>query len=362
MDRQTGPRLFLLLLLCSLSLLLLIFWTYLSAIVLGMLLASVSYPLYQFLKGILRNRHRLAAGLMTFFILFVLVIPVGWFVETLSRQAFDFYNRTRSAVSQMELQQFIESDNIWAARVRNTAKTLGFQINHEMLNQLATFLGKDVGLFVYKQLTSVASNVVGFLIHFFLMMATIYFLFRDGERLQGYILQLLPVPGPQVEKVAGKFHEMARAIIIGNGLSGIIQGIMGGFGFFLFDMPAPFLWGTVIAVMAFLPIIGASVVFIPASVILLIQGNTGIALGYLSYNVIYSSATEYFFKPRFIGKGMSMNPLLVFLGILGGMKLFGVIGIIYGPLIITVFLTLAEIYRLEYRPKEGLSEIISRPI
>jgi len=362
MDRQTGPRLFILLLLCSLCMLLLIFSTYLSAIILGMLIASVSYPLHQFLKKTLRNKSRIAAALMTFFILFILVIPVGWFVDTLSREAFDFYNRTKTAVSKMEIQQFIESDNPWAARLRKAVNSMGFQINHEMLNQVATFLGKDVGLFVYKQLSSVASNLVSFLVHFFLMMTTIYFLFRDGEKLQGYIIQLLPMPGPQVEKVAGKFHEMARAIIIGNGLSGIIQGIMGGLGFFLFGMPSPFLWGTVIAVTAFLPIIGAGIVFIPAGLILLIQGNTGIALGYLIYNIIYSAATEYLFKPRFIGKGMSMNPLLVFLGILGGMKLFGVIGIIYGPLIITVFLTMAEIYRLEYRPKEELSEVISRPI
>ena len=101
--------------------------------------------------------------------------------------------------------------------------------------------------------------------------------------------------------------------------------------------------------MAFLPIIGASVVFITATVLLLIQGKQGLALGYLLYNGCYSSIMEYFVKPRLIGKGMRMNPLLVFIGIIGGMKLFGILGIVYGPLIITVFLSLAEIYRLEYK-------------
>jgi predicted PurR-regulated permease PerM len=108
--------------------------------------------------------------------------------------------------------------------------------------------------------------------------------------------------------------------------------------------------------MAFLPILGASIVFVPASVVLLIQENTGTAIGYLGYNMLYSATIEYILKPRFIGKGMSMNPLLVFLGILGGIKLFGIMGIVYGPLIITIFLTMAEIYRLEYRYKKGLNE------
>ena len=75
----------------------------------------------------------------------------------------------------------------------------------------------------------------------------------------------------------------------------------------------------------------------------------GLAIGYLIYNVIYSSIIEYLVKPRVIGKGMQMNSLLVFVGIIGGIKLFGILGIIYGPLIITIFLTLAEIYRLEYK-------------
>jgi predicted PurR-regulated permease PerM len=361
MDRETGPALFLTLLVCSLVLVIFVFFTYISALVLAMLLASVCQPVQRGLRKLLGKKGALAPSITTFLLLLVLIVPVGWFVETLSKEAFDFYDRTRDSVSQAEIQKFIESDNIWAVRIRRSAKAFGLSLDHEVLNQLATFLGKDVGLFVYKQLSSVASNLLSFLIHFFLMIATIYFLFKDGERLKEYILQLLPVPARQVEKVAGKFHEMARALIVGNGLSGLIQGVFGGLGFFFFDLPSPFLWGTIIAVTAFLPIIGAAAVFVPAALIILIQGSPGTALFYLLYNLAYSATIEYGLKPRFISKGMSMNPLLVFLGILGGMKLFGIMGIVYGPLIITVFLTMAEIYRLEYRSQRG-SEGMSKPI
>ena len=103
--------------------------------------------------------------------------------------------------------------------------------------------------------------------------------------------------------------------------------------------------------MAFLPIIGASVVFIPATAILLIEGKIGTAVGFFIYNICYSAFIEYLAKPKLIGQGMKMNPFLVFIGIIGGMKLFGIMGIIYGPLIITIFLTLAEIYRLEYKTR-----------
>ena len=181
----------------------------------------------------------------------------------------------------------------------------------------------------------------------------IFYLFRDGMRLKDYLTQLIPVPEMQLEKIVKKFHEMGKALIVGNGLCGIIQGILGGFGFFIFGLHSPFLWGTVIAFMAFLPVIGASIVFIPAAAILIIQGELWLGISYLIYNMFYSSIIEYMIKPRLIGKGMQMNSFLVFIGIIGGIKLFGIIGIVYGPLIITIFLTLAEIYRLEYKEQLG---------
>jgi len=351
MDKQHGSRLFLILLLCSLALLLTLFWTYVSAIVLALLVTSVFYPMYSWAKRSFRGRENLASIFMVVLIFLVLVVPVGWFVGTLSNEAFDFYSRTKSEVSLKKIQETIAGDSIWAQRLRKVGVMTGFEFTPETVEKLATGVGKSVGLFLYKQLSSVASNLLSFLVHFFLMMLMIYYLFRDAVRFKDYLIQLLPLPKGQLEKLENKFQEMGSAIIIGNGLSGLVQGILGGLGFFMFGISSPFLWGTVLAFMAFLPIIGASVVFVPAAVILMLQGKTGAGLAYLIYNLLYSSIIEYLIKPRVIGKGMQMNSLLVFIGIIGGIKLFGILGIIYGPLIITIFLTLAEIYRLEYKEK-----------
>ena len=344
-----GSSVFLILLLGFLALLLRLFWTYVSAIVLALLITSVLYPMYFWVKRLFEGRETPASLLMSFFILLVLVIPMWWFVGTLSNEAFDFYNHTRSSVSLKQVQEILEGDSRWAVQIRKIGKLTGMKFTPEKLEELTNAVGKTIGFFLYNQISSMASNLLNLLIHFFLMMLLIYYLFRDGVRLKEYLMQLIPVPNEQLEKVVTKFQEMGRAIIVGNGLSGIVQGILGGFGFFFFGLSSPFLWGSVIAFMAFLPIIGASVVFLPAAAILIIQGEVGIGIGFLIYNLLYSSIIEYFVKPRLIGKGMQMNALLVFIGIIGGMNLFGILGIIYGPLIITVFLTLAEIYRLEYK-------------
>jgi predicted PurR-regulated permease PerM len=348
-----GSRFFILLLLLALVLLLRLFWTYISAIVLALLLASVFYPMYEWLARLLKARMTLASLTMTFFILLVLIIPVGGFIGSLSSEAFDFYQKTKDSVSLQKIQEGINSNALWARQVRKWGEMTGIEFTPESIRTLSSSVGKRIGLFLYNQISSMASNFLSFLVHFFLMILTIFYLFKDGSRLMNYVIELLPFPKQQVEKVVGKFQEMGKAIFVGNGLSGTIQGVLGGFGFYFFGLESPLLWGTIIAFMAFLPIIGASVIFIPAALILFLHGNTSIALGFLLYNLLYSSVVEYFFKPRMIGKGMQLNSLLVFIGIVGGIKLFGILGIIYGPLIITIFITMAEIYRLEY--KEGLT-------
>ncbi|NNG06406.1 MAG: AI-2E family transporter [Desulfobacteraceae bacterium] len=349
MEKSFVSKVFLVVLIGVLILLLRLFWAYISAIILALLIASAFYPLYAWLKKLLKGEERGASMLMTIFVFLVLVIPVGGFVGTLSNEAFDFYRRSRDAVTLLKIQQALEGDSIWAHRIRRVGELTGIEVNPETLEELATELGRNVGLFLSKQLRSMASNLLDFLIHFFLMMLIVYYIFRDGERLKNYISELLPFPMEQQELVVSKFREMARAVIVGNGLNGIIQGIIGGFGFFFFGLGSPFLWGTLIGFMAFLPFIGATIVYVPAFIILLLHGETGTAIGFLAYNGAYSIIMEYLFKPRMIGKGMRMNALLVFIGILGGIKLFGILGIIYGPLIMTIFITLAELYRLEYK-------------
>ena len=349
MEKSFVSKVFLVVLIGVLILLLRLFWAYISAIILALLIASAFYPLYAWVRKLLKGEERGASMLMTIFIFLVLVIPVGGFVGTLSNEAFDFYRRSRDAVTLLKIQQILEGDSIWAQRIRKVGELTGIEVNPETIEELATDLGRNVGLFLSKQLRSMASNLLNFLIHFFIMMLVVYYIFRDGERLKNYISELLPFPIEQQELVVSKFREMARAVIVGNGLNGIIQGIIGGFGFFFFGLGSPFLWGTLIGFMAFLPFIGASIVYVPAFIILILQDQTGTAIGFLVYNGAYSVIMEYLFKPRMIGKGMRMNALLVFIGILGGIKLFGILGIIYGPLIMTIFITLAELYRLEYK-------------
>ena len=116
MDKQQGARFFLIFLLCSLLLLLKLFWTFLSAIILAMLIVSVFYPVYARVKAMLRNREVLASLCVTFFILIILIIPVSWFISTLSNEAYEFYKKSSNQVSLTKIKKIVKDDPVWGER------------------------------------------------------------------------------------------------------------------------------------------------------------------------------------------------------------------------------------------------------
>ena len=286
---------------------------------------------------------------MTIFIFLILTIPISSFIGSLYQETLGLYGRTKNSVSLQKIQEILKNDSVWAKRIKKISDLANIELDDQSIQKTIATKVKDFGFYLTSQLSSVATNLMSFLLNFLLMMLIIYYIFKDGPRLNNYFLSLLPFPKEQQELILAKFNEMGRAIIFGNGLSGIIQGILGGFAFYFFGLGSPFLWGTVMGFLAFLPVIGASAVFIPATIVLLLQNKIGASIAYFIYNATYSIIIEYFIKPKLIGKGMKMNTIFVFIGILGGLKLWGILGIIYGPFIITIIFTLFEIYRLEYR-------------
>ena len=109
------------------------------------------------------------------------------------------------------------------------------------------------------------------------------------------------------------------------------------------------MWGAIMGILAFLPIVGIGVVFIPAAAFLFLKKRIAAAVFFVVFYIILSSGVEYLLKPRLMGKQVKMHSLMVFFSILGGLKLFGMLGIIYGPLVAVAFLTLADIYHSSYR-------------
>ncbi len=321
-------------------------WPFISVIILAIVVTGIFIPVYKLLN---RKFNPTVASLLTcVLIFFVLFLPLSFFVGILANEAWDLYLTARGALQSKPIMELLEKSDIFET-INQFLARFKIEITGEQLNSAIAEVGRVVGLFLYEQARSITTNVLKFIVNFFFMLLIIFYLLIDSERLVSFIVKLSPLPEDQDQKLIQKFKDIATAILLGNGLGGLIQGILGGIVFALFGLKSPFLWGVIMVLLAFLPILGIGGVFVPAAILLFLQGRIGAGIFFLIFYIILSSSIEYFFKPRLVGQRVRMHSLIVFLSIIGGLKLFGILGIIYGPLVVTAFLTLAEIYQASYQ-------------
>jgi predicted PurR-regulated permease PerM len=323
-------------------------WPFISIIIMAAVVSGIFSPLYGFIAHRGAVRPAIASFLTCCVIFCILFIPIVIFVSILSKEAYDLYLTAKDAIISQQISALMEGSRILEL-TNNVLANFNFQITVEQLNLYISEIAKFIGLFLYDQARAIASNMLAFFINFFLMLLVIYYLLVDGGRLVSFIVDLSPLPNNQDQILLKKFKDMAGAILIGNGFGGLIQGVAGGVVFSIFGLPSPFLWGVIMGLLAFLPIIGIGIVFIPAAIYLFLKGRIAASIFFIVFYIVLSGGVEYFFKPKLVGQRVKMHTLLVFLAIIGGLKLFGILGIIYGPLVITAFLTLTDIYRSNYQ-------------
>ncbi len=337
---------FLALFMISLFLLGWLLWPFVSVIVLAAVVTGMFKPVYRFLSTML-NPH-LASFSTCLLIFFILFVPLILFGGILAQEAYGLYLMGKSAVFSDHIRDLFQSSVI-LEKINHVTGFFHIELTGEQLQGAISDAGKTVGFFLYEQASSIASNVMNFFLYFFFMLLVIFYLFIDGDRLLSFITDLSPLPDDQDEKLIEKFKNLAGAILVGNGIGGLIQGILGGVVFYLFGFKSAFLWGVIMGLLAFLPIIGIGVVLIPAAIYLFLIGQSGAGIFFIVFYITLSGGIEYLFKPKLVGHKVHMHTLLVFLAIIGGLKLFGILGIIYGPLVVTAFLTLSDIYHASYQ-------------
>jgi predicted PurR-regulated permease PerM len=327
-------RYFLILFLISGILLGKLFWPFLSILVLAFVLTGIFYPVYSlFLKKM--SPHK-ASLLTCMVIVLVIFVPILFFVGALSQEAYGLYQMGKGATIAQHIKELLQGSES-VDKIKNILAGYHIHLDSESFNKALSDIGKEVGLYLYQQASAIASNILKFIVNFLIMIIIIFFLLIDGKKLIDFITDLSPLPVEHDQKLIAKFQEMAGAILIGNGLAGLIQGVIGGMTFAFFGLSSPFL-----------PVVGISVVFFPAVIYLFLKGRIAAGISFLVIYILITVVIEYLLKPRLVGQKVKMHTLLVILSILGGLKVFGILGIIYGPLIVTAFLTLTEIYRTSY--------------
>ncbi len=224
--------------------------------------------------------------------------------------------------------------------------------------QLTEKLGElagNLGTFLFDSLAAATTGTATFLFQFFIMFYAMFFFLMNGKHSLNKILYYMPLSNEDESQMLERFVSVTRATVKGTLVIGAIQGVLAGGAFAVAGIPSSVFWGTIMAVLSIVPALGAALIWIPGVIYLLVIGNIveGIALAIWCAAVV--SSVDNFLRPRLVGKDTKMSDLMVLVGTLGGIAMFGIVGVIIGPIIAALFVTIWEIYGVAF--KEVLPEV-----
>jgi len=313
---------------------LIILYPFLTVFILAGAFAVFLDPLYKWIKKHITRGHQAVASFITVIIfLIVLCIPVFFIGNVIFNQTQDSYY---SLVSNGGADSFISKID---SSINNILPT-GFSFDtRDKITQLFSLLTSNLADFF----TSTFNTV---LMSMFTIFATFYLL-KDGRKWKDEIVKISPLSEAHVGEIISSLKDSINRIFRGTFLIAIIQGALAWVGLSIFGVPSPALWGVIAGLASFIPTLGTAVVFIPAILFLFFSGMQLQALGLLIWGGVLVGSVDNILAPYLISKKSEVSPLFILFAILGGISLMGPVGIVIGPLVLSLLYTLVSIYRKE---------------
>jgi predicted PurR-regulated permease PerM len=198
----------------------------------------------------------------------------------------------------------------------------------------------------------VVGGVLSTVVQTLLVVFTMFYLFRDGEAIRLAAYDVLPLERSQAKDIIARTREVIAASVYGVLAISAIQGLLGGIVFWALGLPSPLLWGVVMFFLSMIPMGGAFLVWAPAALYLAFSGAWGKAIFLTAWGVLVVGSIDNFLSPRLVGKRTRLHELLIFFSVLGGLQVFGVLGLVLGPVTVALTLALFEVVRKANRPPE----------
>jgi predicted PurR-regulated permease PerM len=327
---------------------------FLMAIFLAGLFSALARPIYRRLRVFFGGHRHPASAVTLVLMIFVVLIPLFFLISTVVGQAVNV-GQTVTPWIRMNLEQpdllteYLEGLPFYDYLEPYRA---------EVLERAGKIVG-SVSNWIVGGLSQATLGTANFIFMTFIFLYTMYFFQMDGDKLVRKILYYLPLNGDDESLMLDKFTSVTRAMIKGTFLIGILQGSLAGIAFAVVGFENAVFWGTVMAVLSIIPSIGSSLVWIPASILLISQGNMVAGVGLLVFCGLIVGSLDNVLRPILVGKDTKMHELMIFFGTLGGIFMFGIPGVLIGPLIASLFITVWELYGIafdDYLPEVHISK------
>jgi predicted PurR-regulated permease PerM len=300
-------------------------------------------PAQRRLTRMLHGRASWAASLLALVTLIMILVPIVGSVMLLARQALVFYDWVRPYLQPEALR------TLWRDGLPTRLPWLSGWLGHDdaAFSQFAS-LALSRGLGVANNVAQATlGGLAAALSDLLVFILLLFFLLRDGGRLRAEISRISPLSDTQEQEIFDRLEKTVKAVVQAMVLVPVLQGFVALPGFALCGVPSPVLWSVMVVLAAFVPVLGSPLAWVPAVVYLYLYGSTPQWVGMLLYGLVVISGLDNIVKPLLLREAANVHPMLGFLAILGGLLSFGPLGLLVGPVILSLVLSAIRIYRMD---------------
>ncbi len=295
----------------------------------GLLLAYTCFPIYKFLLGKIKSKN-IVATIVSLLVVLIIAIPLYFLAPFMINQVFNLFQEAQT----FDMHAFIRiifpsAPDPFLIQMTATLNSVVSKISSSILSALVDFL---------LDIPTIMFNLV-------IVAFVFFFTLRDSDKLGEFVSALSPLNKTQEKKIIQQFKDITNSVIYGQIIIGIVQGLIAGAGFFIFGIPNALILTVLALIFSVIPVLGPFFVWIPANIYLYAAGDTMTATIFLIYNIIIVSNIDNILRIYLVSKKTDLSEVIVLVGMIGGLFIFGILGLILGPLILEYFLTFLQAYK-----------------
>ncbi len=327
---------------------------FLLSVLMAAILAGMTQPFYQWLVKRTKGRERISAILTVLAILILIVVPTIFLIGMLANEALNISESVGPWVQEQVANSGSTQQQL-GSRLRELP-IVGDLIPPQdvVLGRLGDIAGR-IGGFLVSGLGAATRGSFNFILQLGIMLYANYYFLRSGAEVLARIMYIVPLESEQEDRLVARFVSVTRATLKGTLVIGVIQGGLAGLAFAVVGIDGALFWGTIMGVLSIIPAIGAALVWIPAVIYLISSGQVVAGVGLLLWCGIIVGSSDNILRPILVGKDTKMPDLVVLLSTLGGIGAYGALGVVIGPIVAALFLTVWELYGEAF--KEVLPEV-----
>lgn len=325
-----------------------IFSPFVKAIFWASILVFACYPIYAKLLKTLKGRSILTSALMTL-ALFLIIVPTSILIAyNISGQAIELYQSASNYVREGRLNELVEQVKTNTVFQRLTLGVFQFEPIEQSLSDWILNAARSIGNFAVIQASVLTKNVFLVILNILLTFVLVFVFFKDGEKVYQFVYQIAPLEKSSKKSIFAQINETFSAVIRGQLLTAVAQASIAAIVFWILGIRLPLFFAALTFFTSMIPILGASAVWLPLVAYLVIQGENMKAGILFAFGVLVISMVDNIMKPALIGERTKLPYFLLLFGILGGIKIYGLVGIFIAPVVLSLFFALVKIYEEKY--------------